>query len=87
MRRHINVLGIHIPRLVCRKGFQVLVEGGGVFGGDGTETFEWPAVEVFDCVEVDERVEVDYSGVGGCCHAVVGLWLVLSTEGDAYNDD
>jgi hypothetical protein len=39
MRRHVDVLGIGIPWLVGGKGFQVLVDGGGVFGGDGTEAF------------------------------------------------
>lgn len=49
------------------------VDGSGVFGGDWAETFEGPAVKVVDCGEVEEAVEVDYSGVGGCGHAVIGL--------------
>jgi hypothetical protein len=39
MRRHVDVLGVDIPWLVSGKGFQVLVDGGSVLGGDGTEAF------------------------------------------------
>jgi hypothetical protein len=35
---------------------------------------------VFDCVQVEERVEVDYSGVGGCCHTMVRLMLARVLE-------
>lgn len=58
---HVGVAEVYVPWLIDGFGFEIVIDCSGVFGGSGTETFEWPAIEVGYSGEVDEGVEVDYS--------------------------
>jgi hypothetical protein len=58
---HVAVTEVDVPGLIEGLGFEMVVDCGGVFGGCWMETFEGPAIEVGDCGEVEEGIEIDYS--------------------------